>query len=341
MYDSTAAPSLTSRPALRSSFEVNVEIATSPLSRIVRLALIGIGTAFAWIIVSLFLGFGLGQAHADEADDDGLLRGALGAVVSVVDATASSVTGTVSSVTTGVTEVVNTVVSVAPAPVRQPVSQAVQSVGAVVSAVTQPVDEVASGRIVSGITAPVVGLVTAVPIVGGIVSGIGLDGAVTDLGGVVDDTLSGVVDVVDDTGSTLGQPPAAAGSPFPGEPTDTTTNDDAALDWATDAASPSTIEESAAIRRGPWSEASALVSSATPDVIVASAAPSGGGVLSSEGGLCLPAGSSAGPGGAGSGASALATLGPLAALSVWMSRAAPEDENAPAAPVGSTDVSPD
>src|SRR5688572_32435541 len=93
------APSRTIRSerAALSWWEVNVEIATSQLPRIVRLALIGVGTAFAWIVVSLTLGLGLGQAHADEPEGGGLLGGALGAVTSLVDTTATTVTTTVST----------------------------------------------------------------------------------------------------------------------------------------------------------------------------------------------------------------------------------------------------
>ena len=78
-----------------SSWEVNVKIATSQLSRVVRLALVGAAIAFAWVVLSLALGFGASHASADDSDDKGLLGGALGAVTSVVDNTASTVTSTV------------------------------------------------------------------------------------------------------------------------------------------------------------------------------------------------------------------------------------------------------
>lgn len=332
-----------------------MEIATSrQLPKVVRLALIGTGAAFAWIVLSFVLGLGASNANAAESDDDGLLGGALGAVTSLVDQTASTVTGTVSGVTSGVTGVVNSVVDVAPAPVQQPVSQVVQSVGAVVTAVTQPVSDVVSGGVVSGITQPVVDVVTQVPVVGGIVSGIGLDDAVTDLGETVDDTLGGVVDAVDETGATVGQPPV--GAPLPGTPGLPGIPDlplvpalpgltDAGQNLAADAFTETVADAAAVTYAKPRSLSAAWSSDGAPAVVHSSVAPSAilpgtSGVPGNEAGLCL-ASSSAGPGGAGPGAWAISALGPLDADRAWTHRAGPEDDHAPLAPVGSTDVSPD
>lgn len=278
-----------------------MEIATSQLPRIVRLALIGVGTAFAWIVVSLLLGLGPGQAHADDTDDAGVLGGALGGVTSLVDSTATTVTSTVSTVTTGVAGAVNTVVATAPAPVEQPASQVVQTIGTVVTAATQPVSDVVSGDVVRGIAQPVVDLATDVPIVGGIVTGIGLDDAVADLGGTVDETLTGVVGAVAQTGATFSKTVSSLGQ---------------------------------------WAAASVSRAVAAVTVVVSSAAPAVSGPLGTAGGLRLPS-ASAGPGGAGPAAWALAALLPLAAHRAWVRRAGSEDEHAPPAPAGSTDVSPD
>ena len=328
-----------------------MEIATSQLPRIVRLALIGVATAFAWIVVSLVLGLGPGQAHADEPDDGGLLGGALGAVTSLVDTTATTVTTTVSTVTTGATGVVDEVVAVAPAPVQQPVSQVVQTVGTVVTGVTRPVSNIVSGGVVGGVTQPVVDLVTEIPIVGGIAKGIGLDDAVTDLGGTVDETLTGVVGAVDETGATIGLPPTdgAGGVPgLPGIPAITGDSDllglaAAAADGpvaATQTDAAPTLFSTTAGSIGRWAAASVSHAATAVTVVVSSAALAVSGPLSTAGGLCLPT-SSAGPCGAGPGAWALAALLPLAAHRAWVRRAGPEDEHAPPAPVGSTDVSPD
>lgn len=346
------APLRTIRPerAALSSWEVNVEIATS-LPRIVRLALIGVATAFAWIVVSLVLGLGLGQAHADETEDGGLLGGALGAVTSLVDTTATTVTTTVSTVATDVTDTVNTAVAAAPTPVQQPVSQVVQTIGTVVTTVTQPVSDVVSGGVVSGITAPVVDLVTAVPIVGGVVTGIGLDDAVNDLGGTVDETLTGVIGAVDETGATVGLPPAGGagevpllpGIPaIPGLPglSGTLSADDAIAALASQTEAAAALFSTTARSIGQWAAASVSHVGGAVTVVVSSAALALSGPLNSACGLCLPT-SSAGPGGAGLGAWALAALLPLAAHRAWVRRAGPEDEHAPPAPAGSTDVSPD
>ncbi len=325
-----------------------MEIATSQLPRIVRLALIGVATAFAWIVVSLVLG--LGQAHADEPDDSGALGGALGAVTSLVDTTASTVTSTASTVTTGVTGAVNTVVAATPGPVQQPVSQVAQTVGTVVTTVTQPVAEVVSGGVVSDIATPVVDLVTAVPVVGGLVSDVGLDDAVTDLGGTVDSTLGGLVGAVDETGATIGRQPAA-GPGLPALPAipqlpdrlgnsadSAAPNAIALLAERTDAAA--TLFTTTARAVGQWAAASVSDAATRAAVVVSSAALVAGGLLGSAGGLCLSI-ASAGPGGAGPGAWALAALLPLAAHRAWVRRAGPQDEHAPPAPAGSTDVSPD
>jgi hypothetical protein len=324
---------------------VNVEIATSQsLSRIWRLALVGTATAFAWIVLSLLLGLGSGSAHATDGDDDG--NGLLGAVTSLVDRTASAVTGTVTTVAGGVTGVVNTVVDVAPAPVQEPVRQVVGTVGTVVTTATKPVTDVVSGGVVGSVTQPIVDVVTQVPIVGGVVSGIGLDDAVTDLGGTVDDTLGGLVGAVTDTTSGIGLPPGTTPLPggvlpplVPGVPATVEPGDAVAATAGVStpaAASPggglSAFEFYAAVPLLPADSA----------VVSASDVPSGTrGALPSAGGLCPPTASSSGPGGTGLGAWAFLALGPFAALRAWVRRAGPENDDAPPAPVGSTDVSPD
>jgi hypothetical protein len=59
-------------------------------------------------------------------------------------------------------------------------------------------------------------------------------------------------------------------------------------------------------------------------------------------GACAPVGgSSAGPGGAGPGALALASVSPLVAHRAWVRRRGRTDDEAPAAPTFDTDVSPD
>lgn len=335
-----------------------MEIATSQLlPRVVRLALIGAATAFAWIVIALLLGLGAGDAHAGDRDDNGLLGGALGAVTSVVDGTASTVAGTVSTVAAGVTETANTVVAAVPAPVQQPVAQVVQTVGTVATTVTTPVAEVVSGGAVGAVTKPAVDMVEQLPVVGDIVTGVGLDDAVEDLSGTVDGTLTEVVGAVDDTGAAIGNPPEGGGVPeIPGLPStppipqlpggsSTDSPADPVAASADDAATValSLAAEKAGLTGRTWGAASALSSGAgaSAAAVVSSAGLGAGGFSGSGGGLCLPASVSAGPGGAGPGAWALAALLPLAAHRAWVRRAGPEDDHAPPAPPGSTDVSPD
>jgi hypothetical protein len=332
---------------------VNVEIATSQLPRIVRLALIGAATAFAWIVVSLLLGLGLGQAHADDTDGGGLLGGAVDAVTATVDTTATTATNTVSTVTTAATEATGAGAAVVPTPVQQPVSQVAQTAGGVVTGVTQPVSDVVSGGVVSGVTQPLVDVVSEVPVVGGIVTGVGLDDAAADLSGTVDDSLGGLVGAVDDTGATIGQPSAGGpgeGPPvpgLPGIPALLTSSGDAATTPVASTTSTATEAEAsaahfslAAALRNAWVAASHSLAAGVSAVIASSTTLVMGGLAAIAGGLCLPT-SSAGPGGAGPGAWALAALLPLVVHRAWVRRAGPEDEHAPPAPAGSTDVSPD
>ena len=327
-----------------------MESATSKsLSKHWRLALVGLSTAFAWVILALLLGLGSGDARAADGDDTGLL----GAVTSAVDRTASTVTDTVSTVTGGVTETVDTVVNVAPAPAQSPVREVVQSVGTVVTTVTEPVTEIVAGGVVGGVTQPVVDIVTAVPVLGDVVSGVGLDTAVTDLGQTVDDTLGGVVGAVEEAGSAVGQPtpaPQPTPSVIPAAPEATAPIDVADVSTAITPEPSATASGTVALANAAAaaSTLSALVVVETPqlaspsETISSSTDPSGvRGPYSLGGGLCPFANSSPGSSGAGPGAGALLASGPLDAYRAWVRLAGHEDELAPPAPVLSTDVSPD
>ncbi|MGN8553316.1 UNVERIFIED_CONTAM: hypothetical protein OHV15_12110 [Microbacterium sp. SLM126] len=315
-----------------------MEIAASQSpSPLWRPALVGVLTAFAWLLLSLVLGLGSGDARAEETDDDSLL----GAVTSLVDSTATTVTQTVSTATKSVTKVVNKVADVAPAPAQQPVREVVTVVGSAVKTVTEPVSGIVSGGVVDSVARPVVDAVTEVPLVGDIVSGLGLADAVSDLGQTVDHTLGDLVGTVTDTGAGLGLPPAGvipglpaspdvASIPVGGHPLP-------ALGVVLPAAIPSGATSGAASALSAFLAAYAPVSAAAAAVASSDARVP----LTPAGSLCPPSTSSSGPGGAGSGAWALVALGPLVALRAWVRRAGPEDEHAPAAPAASTDVSPD
>lgn len=290
-----------------------MEIATS-LSRIWRLALMGSALAFAWFVLSLVLGLGSAQAHAAQDDEPG---GGLGAVTSMVDQTAGSVTGTLEHVSSAVTGLVGRVVQAAPAPVQQPVHELGTAVQTAVSAVVAPVQDLVSTGVVTGVTAPVVDLVTQLPVAGGAVTGLRLDAAIAALTGTVDETLAGVVGIVAHTATVLPAATASVAEP-PRVP-------------VTPAAQ---MPASTAISG--LTHAAVVVSAA---VVVATDAITS--TISSLGALRAPALAFSGPGGAGPGVWALFALLPFAVHRAWVRRAGPEDERAPAAPAGSTDVSPD
>lgn len=303
-----------------------MEIAASQVSRIMRLALIGIATAFAWVVITLLLG--TLPAHADEADHD---SGVLGAVTSLVGRTASAVTGTASTVGGGVAHAVDTAVDVAPAPAQPAAREVAKTVGTVVGAATRPVSDAGSNRPVSTLTDPAVEVVTKVPFVGRIVSGIGFDDAVSRLGNTADDTLADLVGAVA-LPSESDAPGLPAGPSAPDGSTGVSGTSAVEGDaWAASfAAALSSLTA--------WFAASAVPHASS--TATASAAHHLGGPPGSRAALCPPA-ASAGSGGAGPGAWALAALLPLVAHRAWVRRAGPEDDRVPTAPIGSTDVTPD
>lgn len=290
-----------------------METATS-LSRICRLALIGLGAAFAGILLTLLMGIGATGAHAEEQDDE---RGLLGAVTSLVDATATTVTETVSVVGVGV---VDTVGAVAPPVVQQPVESAVSTAGDVIAPVTQPVIGTLDGGVVTAVVTPAVTLVSGVPLVGDLATGLGLTNALRDLGETLDATVGSTTDLV--VGITDGA--AAHLTPLL-PPVD-----------AFFAAAPAAASTVAA------ATVTALVSSPVWAAIAAAPAEAAASIASIfTAGLCLPSSANSAPAGAGSAAWALVAVGPLVAYRAWMRRAGLADDVAPPAPAQSTDVSPD
>jgi hypothetical protein len=248
--------------------------------------------------------------------------------------------------------VVDTVVASTPAPAQPLVRHAVESAGTAVAAVTQPVSDAVPSGAVSGVTDPVVDLVAEVPVVGDVAAAVGLDHAVSEVGGTADETLGGLVEAVAETGATVGRPPVGGTLPIPALPPlpalpglsgsaigDGTNESAAGIDGVArlEAADASAIV--AAFLRA-VSVTASVTAAGTGAVFVSSAALGASGLSGLAGGLCPPS-ASAGPGGAGLGAWALVALVPLAAHRAWVRRAGPEDEHAPPAPAGSTDVSPD
>lgn len=332
-----------------------MEATHSTLSRTLRLALAGCFLALAWMVISL--AGSSGSAHAAEDDRD--RPGLLGAVVGVVDTAANAVTGTVDVVGGTVGGVAESAVEVAPAPVAEPVSAVVETVGEVTEPVIQPVAEVVTGGVVESITTPVIDLVTEVPVVGTVVTGIGADDAVTDLSSTADRTLGSVVDAVSDTGESVGLPPVAPAAPDidPVTPAPTAppigediTNGTGTVDVPS--AGSESLPVEAALPVGVASASSmpsATFAFAAHSDAISPAVQTAASVVSSgdsfptttffAGGLCLPAAAS-GPGGTGSGALALAALGPFVAHRAWVRRGRLESHATPPAPLFATDVSP-
>lgn len=205
------------------------------LSRISKMLLAAAGVAFAWVLLSIALGFSASQANAEE--DPGLL----GSVTGVVEDTASGATGVVEDTADGVTGVVqdtSTTVEqtaapvvetvspavqpvveavapiVAPAAAAVPVAPVVEAVEAAVAPVVSTVGEITGGGVVAPTVDTVVGIVGAVPVVGGVVSGLGVDTAASSVGSSVDGVLQGttgavagtVADVVDTAGGVVTAP---------------------------------------------------------------------------------------------------------------------------------------
>lgn len=307
------------------------------VSRIVRLALIGLGAAFAWVVISLMLGLGSAQAGAQEGDESGT-----GAVASLLDRTVAGVTETVGTVAPTATDVVGAVVDVVPDQVQAPVQDVVSTVGEVVAASAEPVQTEVDAGVVSTVVAPVVDLVQQTPIVGELSGGLGLDDAVTDLGATVDRALSGAVSTLTDAGADLAVPPGIDRPVVPLAPGDATAGAAVALVAA------STASKSAP-QIGPAQAETRGGAAACPPLVAHTAAVSASAASSSaldartnrsSPGLS-PSAISSGSGGAGPGAWALIAIAPLAAHRAWVRRAGPDDDDLPAAPSASTDVSPD
>lgn len=153
------------------------------LSRISKTLLAAVGVSFAWILLSIALGFSASHAHADE--DPGLL----GSVTGIVEDTASGATVLAQDATAPVGETAVQAVETA-SPIVETVAPVVETVAHVVPA--DPVVEVVETAVTpalttvthvadEGVVAPVVetavGVVGAVPVVGGVVSALGVDTA--------------------------------------------------------------------------------------------------------------------------------------------------------------------
>ena len=347
------------------------------LSRISKMLLAAVGVAFAWVFVSLALGFSASQAHAEE--DPGLLGSVSGVVegngtgaTEVVDETAAGVTGVVQT-TTAPAEETTAPVAETVAPVVEPivetvapgvesvtpivpVTPVVETVESTVAPVLTTVTDVVEAGVVAPIVDTAVGVVGAIPVVGGVVSTLGVDTAASSVGSGVDGLLQGtagavagtVTDVVGTADGIIANPvvpvrpgldPAIPGS----DGLVAGALPVAAGSLSADAADPLTLFSRAAYLTG----AVALSSLADAPAALLSSDGSFVSGAAAEGLLALlrsvlQADSVLlGPGGAGPGAWVLVALGFVVAYRAWMRRSGLENDVAPAAPTLSTDVSPD
>jgi hypothetical protein len=326
--------------------EVNVDTADSQhLSRISKMLLAGTGLAFAWVLLSFALGLSTPHAHA--ADDDGLL----GTLTSTVDDTTTAATGVVEDTAVAAAETVAPVIKVVtatePALPVAPVDEAVEStVSPVVAPVVAVVTDVTESGVVSPIVDSTLGVVDAVPVVGGVVTALGADDAVSAVGASVDGVLQGTTGAVIGTasavvGATASDVPLPTVPPLAGlEGAATTT----ASTTADAAAGPLEMLARAAYLTGATaflaiaSDLPAALSSSDSAFVSGGAA---GGIFSLLRAVMQADSALIGPGGAGPGAWVLVALGFVVAYRAWVRRTGLENDVAPAAPVLSTDVSPD
>lgn len=330
-------------------------------ARVVRLALLGVGVALGWMLMSIVLGLSSSSALADDTEEGGGALGAVGSVVSggatVVDDGAEAVTDTAGVVVEPVAEAAGPTVDAVPAPaVVQPVTQVVTG-GA--GAVAGAVEDVAENRPVSEVVEVVTTVVEHTPVVGAVAEEIGLPDAVETVGGAVDDTVGGVSDSVSDTADSVD--PATDAEPVGPDgdavlPPSTSTGDESTpthaggpLGAVAGSSDPMDARRdiSVAAERGLRALTDAgpiLFSSPTVLAASASADPVGtawGGSSGSISGYLPVDAAVSGPGGAGLGAWGLLAFGPLFAHRAWVRSRGLDDDRLPGAPVFATDVSPD
>lgn len=312
------------------------------LSRISKMLLAGTGVAFAWVLMSVLLGFSASQAHADE--DPGLLD----AVTATVDDTTSAVTDVVAGTTSAVVQTVAPIAETVAPPA--PVAPVVEAVEATVAPVLNTVTEVTEAGVVAPLVDSAVSVVAAVPVVGAVVETLGADDALTSVGASADSLLQGttaavvggttqIVDTATANVTTPVVPPVSGLTDFLAGSATTVP----AL-TRTDAVNPLETLARAAYLSGAaaWlsltSELPAVLSS--PDSATVSGGELGG-VLALLRSVLQADSVLSGSAGAGPGAWVLVALGFVVAYRAWMRRTDLENDVAPPAPAYSTDVSPD
>ena len=315
--------------------------------RISRVLFAALGVAFAWVLLTLALGFGSSDARADETDDGGAVANLVTTVVAdttnVVTGAATTVADTVDAVTTAVVPPPAAHPAPAPKPATVPiVTSVVKAVGATVTATTA----VARDAVEPGVVAPIVTAagktISAVPVVGAIADGLGLDEALPAAATGVDraliDITLGLTGTVDRVVPPLVglqtpvvglQPPGAAPSGV---------DLDAAGALASRSATDAALARLVALPRALAASAMAINIFTPPAALSALAS---GGQHPPLGPAVPTSAASLGPLGAGPGVWGALALMALVAHRAWVRRAAVEDDHSPTAPILGTDVSPD
>ena len=346
------------------------------LLKISKMLLAGIGVAFAWVLLSFALGLNASQAHAGE--DDGLLGDLTStveetavAVTNVVQETATAVVQPVAPVVQAVVDPVAPVVESAPQVVQQVAQTAPAPVAEIVEAVVAPVTNTVSEIADSGVVAPIVDSTVAVagtiPVVNEVVSALGIDTAAASLGSSVDGLLQGGAGAVAGTVNGVTGSVVDTVDSVTGVVTDTVTGivTSPGLPVVAPLNASSGVVESTVVARTTDAEASAFevfartayLAGATALLAIAPELPAA--FSAADGAAATAVVASAdisfallrsvlqadsafvGPSGVGPGAWVLVALGFVIAYRAWVRRSGPENDVAPAAPVLSTDVSPD
>lgn len=317
------------------------------LSRISTLLLAAVGVAFAWVVLTLLLGWSSTTAHAD--DDSSLL----GAVGSTLESSTTAVTDTAGDLLGGVADTATEVVAPIAAPVAavvEPVAPVVEVVQEVAAPVVTAVADTAGSGIVSAVTDTAVDLVAAVPVVGDVAISLGADDALTSVGTAADGVLQATTGAV---ATTVTSPPSlipssptpvvpivddvegAVSGIIPTTPTDAAPGAAPTLSLAAALAGTTTGMSSVVFAPVP----AATATSAVNGVSLLGAVT--GGLLSLLGAVLQADSVLSGPGGAGPGAWVLVALGFVVAYRAWVRRTGIENDTAPLAPAFATDVSPD
>lgn len=335
------------------------------LSKIYRMLLAGIGVAFAWVLLSFALGLTASPAHAGE--DGGLLGDLTSTVEETVTAVVEPAAPVVQAVVEPITPVVESVAPVVqqvtqPAPVL-PLPPVAEVVETVVAPLTNTVTEVADSGVVTPIVDSTVALVDTIPVVNEVVSTFGIDTAAGSLGSSVDGLLQGTAGAATGTVTGVTGTVSDAVDSAAGIVTDTATSP--GLPVVAPLIASDGVVESTVVGMKTDAEATAFemlartsyMAAATALLTLAPELPS---AMSPAGEATAVAGVAAaditfallrsvlqadsafvGPSGAGPGAWVLVALGFVIAYRAWVRRSGPENDVAPAAPVLSTDVSPD